>query len=408
MRSGRVRQIAAKEILSTVRDRRAIVSNLLVPLFLLPLLMLGLPLALGGLFNREQAAVTSLAIENEAGLPAELREMLLAANLALQGSSDPEEDVLSGGATLGLVVPGEMVERLGEGQRVELTLFSKQGNLRAEVAASKVTRAVEEYRQRMVAERLRAAGLDPALLEPVSLRSVDASTTAERSSGQLSWLIPFFIAIWTLVGGQMTAIDATAGEKERGTLEALLVAPVRRSEVVFGKFLATLLFGLSAAVMAIAGYLAGGAVLGALVRSRLGGEGAEVVEMMGGSLQISASSLGLLLVSTVLLAATIAALLLGVTLFARSFKEAQSYVAPLSFLLIVPAMALQFKDLLDIGRGIYLLPVVNVLLLMDDIVTGAVEAGSVVLTWSSLALVIVALLAFALANFRRESVIFRT
>ncbi|MEI2421595.1 ABC transporter permease subunit, partial [Arthrospira platensis SPKY2] len=100
--------------------------------------------------------------------------------------------------------------------------------------------------------------VDPGVLEPITVVARDASTEAERSSGQLAWLIPFFIAIWTLTGGQMTAIDATAGEKERGTLEVLLVAPVRRAEVVFGKFLAVVLFGLSAAVMAIVGFILGG------------------------------------------------------------------------------------------------------------------------------------------------------
>jgi sodium transport system permease protein len=400
--------IAGKEILSTVRDRRAIVSNLLVPLFLLPLMMLGLPLALGGLFSREQAALTPVAVQGLEAMPGDLEQLLVAANLQLTESADPEAAVREGAADLGMIVPPAMAERLAARERVELPVFSKHGNLRAEVAASKVVRAVEGYRAALVGERLREAGLDPALLEPLAVRPVDVSSSAERSSGQLSWLIPFFIAIWTLVGGQMTAIDATAGEKERGTLESLLVAPVKRSEVVVGKFLATVLFGLTAALMAIAGYLGGGLVLRALIGSRLEGEGAEIVALMGGSLQVTPQSVGLLLMSTVLLAATVAALLIGVTMFARSFKEAQSYVAPLSFLLIVPSLILQFEDLLDLGRGIYLVPVVNVLLLMDDTVKGAAEAGPVLLTWLSLLALIAALLAFALRNFNRESVIFRT
>src|SRR5690606_10585200 len=127
------------------------------------------------------------------------------------------------------------------------------GNMRSELNVGKVQQAVAGYQQSLVAERLGRAGLDPSILQPVTVAMVDASSAAERSSGQLSWLIPFFIAIWPLTGGQMTAIDATAGEKERGTLEVLLVAPVRRSEVVVGKFIATLTFGLTAAIMAIVG-----------------------------------------------------------------------------------------------------------------------------------------------------------
>jgi sodium transport system permease protein len=401
-------RIAGKELTSTLRDRRALVSNLLIPLFLLPLVMLGLPLAFGGLFAREQAALTRVAVENLAELPEGLAELLRAANVEPVASEDAEDAVRSDRFSLGLLVPPAMTARIAAGEQLELVMFRKQGNLRADVTAAKVTGAVDAFRRALVAERLARAGLDTAVLEPVTVRSVDASSEAERSGGELSWMIPFFIAIWTLIGGQMTAIDATAGEKERGTLESLLVAPVRRAEVVLGKFLATLLTGLSAAVMAIVGYVAGGTLLRSLTLARLDGEAASIVAELGGSLHITPATVLLLLVSTLLLAATVAALLLGLTLFARSFKEAQSYVAPLSFLLIVPVLALQFSDLFDIGLGAYLIPIVNVLLLMDGVVTGAVDWPATLVTWSSLIVLTAALLAVALRNFSRESVIFRS
>jgi sodium transport system permease protein len=401
-------RIAGKEITSTLRDRRAIVSNLLIPLLLLPLVMLGLPLAFGGLFAREQAALTRVAVENLGELPEGLADLLLAANVEPVASEDPEAEVRSDRFSLGLLVPPAMAARAVAGEQVELVMFRKQGNLRAEVTAAKVTAAVAVYRRGLVTERLARAGLDTSVLEPVAIRSVDASSEAERSSGELSWIIPFFIAIWTLIGGQMTAIDATAGEKERGTLESLLVAPVRRGEVVLGKFLATLLFGLSAAVMAIVGYVVGGTLLRSLTLTGQDGEAARMVAELGGSLQVTPVTVLLLLVSTLLLAATLAALLLGLTLFARSFKEAQSYVAPLGFLLIVPVLALQLSDLFDIGLGAYLIPVVNVLLLMDGAVAGAVDWPATVVTWSSLIALTAALLAVALRNFSRESVIFRS
>ncbi|MDA0700188.1 MAG: ABC transporter permease subunit, partial [bacterium] len=252
------------------------------------------------------------------------------------------------------------------------------------------------------------AGIDAAVLEPVAVRGRDASTEAERSSGQLAWLIPFFIAIWTLTGGQMTAIDATAGEKERGTLEVLLVTPVRRSEIVVGKFLAVVLFGLSAAIMAIAGFVLGGTVLRRAFLPLLGGEASEMVAVMGGQLTITPLTVLLLVVSSVLMAAVVAALLMSVTLFARSFKEAQTYVAPMSFLLIVPAIALQFKDLIGSGGFAYWIPVYNVMILMDDAVKGAARLGPTLTTWGIMAALVVALLTFAYSSFRREDVLFRS
>jgi sodium transport system permease protein len=400
--------VARKEILSTIRDRRAIISNLLIPVLLLPTIMLGLPLVLGGLFQREQASQTPVAIEGAAHLPSELREAIEAQRADITETDDALTLVRDDEVAAALQVPEGFEARVAAGEAPQLSVVRKTGNLESELAAGKLNDAISSYRRGIVTDRLEEAGLDPSVLEPLRVERLDASRPEERSSGQLAWLIPFFIAVWALAGGQMTALDATAGEKERGTLEALLVAPVRRVEVVAGKFLATLMSGLSAAFMAIVGVLVGGALMRRVFLPRLGEEATEMVAVMGGSLSVSLSGLWVLLGSAVLLAAAVAALLIAVAMFARSFKEAQSYVAPMTFLLIIPAMALQFADLLDLGQRVYLVPLMNVMVLMDDVLGGSVRALDVLAAWATMALLVVALLAFALRNFRREGVIFRT
>ncbi len=408
MRWRHVWDVARKEVLSTWRDHRALMSNILLPLVLLPVIMLGMPLLLGGLFERETTTVTQIGLAAGSAMPAELRAALEAQNVELVEVEDPQAAVRDDDYPAALAVPDDFAERIAAGGTSAVQVYSKVGNLRSELNAGKLQGAITAYQQEVVARRLSAEGLDRSILEPVTITTVDASSEAERSSGQMSWLIPFFIAIWTLTGGQMTAIDATAGEKERGTLESLLVAPVRRSEVVVGKFFATLTFGLSASFAAIAGYLLGGWVMRSIFLPRMGEEGNSLVTMMGGSLSVDARSILLLLMSAVLLSAVVAAVLLGISLFARSFKEAQSYIAPLSFLFVIPAVALQFKDLIGIGDTAYMVPVLNALLLMDDIVKGSAELSSILVTWATLAVVIVLLLVFAYRNFTREDVIFRS
>jgi len=400
--------VARKEALSTLRDRRALVSNLLIPILVLPTVMLGLPLVLGGLFEREQEARTPVVVEALADVPPELADMLDAANVELVASEDALRDVREDVAAVGLIVPPDLTERLAVGEVPEVTILQKMGNLQSEFAAGKVHVALSQYRQGLVSERLTAAGLDVAVLEPVAVRTVDASRPQERSSGQLSWLIPFFIAVWALTGGQMVALDATAGEKERGTLEALLVAPIRRSEVVVGKFLATVASGLSASFMAIAGVLLGGALMRRVFLPNLGEDAAEMVAVMGGTPTIGVEGLWVLSGSAVLLAGAVAAVLLAVATFARSFKEAQTYVAPLSMVMIVPALALQFADLLDLGARVYFVPVMNVMVLMDDVLQGSVQLADVAVTWLVMLALLATLLAFAWRTFLREDVIFRS
>lgn len=407
MRPGIVARLARKEIVSTLRDTRAIISNLLIPLLLVPVMMLGLPLLLGGLLEREQVTTTAVGAVGLTNMPANLQAAFTAANLDLRSVTDATKAVQDGTVEVAIVVPDGFGSAIAAGGNAAIELVTKVGNMKSELSASKVQQAVSSYQRGVVGQRLEAAGLNAAVLTPVTITTVDASSQAERTSGQLSWLIPFFIAIWTLTGGQMTAVDATAGEKERGTLEVLLVAPVRRAEVVAGKFIATMLFGLSAASMAIIGFLVGSLVMQNVFVPRLGEQAEAIVGVMGGGLSVSFVAILLLLVSALLLAGFVSALLLGVGMFARSFKEAQSYIAPLSFVFVLPAVALQFKDLIGLSDAVYYVPVFNVLVLMDNVVRGTFTGDEVLITWAVMAVACLLLLRFALANFKRESVIFR-
>jgi sodium transport system permease protein len=410
MRPRMILAVAVKELLSTLRDRRAIVSSLLIPLLVLPLIMLGLPFALGSFFEQETANVSEIAVAGLENLPPELVDLLKKESIAITETKNPQSSkqlIQEGRYAVALNVPATFADDL-EQNTASIELYSKAGNVRAELIAGKVENAVATFRTSLVAERLRQAGLDESVLEPVILETIDASSEAEKSSGVLAWLIPFFIAVWALAGGQVAAIDATAGEKERGTLEALLVSPVRRSEVVVGKFLATLAFGLTASLMAIIGYVVSGLLLKILFSNQLGESGSAIVETLGGSLDVRPLSLLVLVLTALFLASLIAALLMGITMFARSFKEAQSYVAPLSFLFILPAIGLQLADFFGQNPLIYLVPVLNALLLMNEAVKGRTELVPIVLTWVSLSVFTALLLDFAYRSFRRESVIFRT
>jgi sodium transport system permease protein len=402
--------VASKELLSTFRDRRAIVSSLLIPLLVLPLLMLGLPLALGGLFEREQTSVSEIAVAGLEYLPSELKTLLEGQNISIAETENPESSptlVQEDKFLVALNVPETFNQDL-EQNKATIQLYNKVGNVRAELIASKVQDAIDTFRTNLVTERLKQAGLDESVLEPVTVETIDASSRAERSSGFLAWLIPFFIAVWALAGGQVAAIDATAGEKERGTLEPLLTSPVRRAEVVVGKFLTTLTFGLIASLMAIVGYVVSGLLLRQLFANQLGESGDVIVNTLGGSLDVSPLNLLVLVLTALFLAALIASLLIGITMFARSFKEAQSYVAPLSFLFILPAIGLQLADFFGKNPFVYLVPVLNALLLMNDTVKGRQEFLPVLFTWLSLLAFTALLLDFAYRSFRRESVIFRT
>ncbi|MGL4610991.1 MAG: ABC transporter permease subunit [Trueperaceae bacterium] len=402
--------IMRKELLSTFRDRRTILSSLLIPLLALPILRIGLPLALGSFFERERSNTSDVPVLGLDALPTEFKALLEAEKLSLlplKSSQSASKVVEEGDYAIALEIPKSFVADL-EQNKATLIVYRKEGNVRSELTASKVENALNEFRTLLVGERLKVANLDVAILEPVRLENRDASSSAETNNGQLAWMIPFFMAVWALAGGQVAAIDATAGEKERGTLESLLISPVRRGEIVGGKFLATLSLGLLSSLMAITGYAASGLLLNVVFINQLGESGKAIVEVLGGSLVIAPGSLLILVLTALFLAALLAALLMSITMFARSFKEAQSYVAPLSFLFTIPAIGLQLADFFNQHAVIYLVPLFNALLLMNDTVKGRQELLPTLFTWLSLLIFTLIFLRFAYRSFNRENVLFRT
>src|SRR5690606_16809882 len=186
MRPQHIWVIAKKEIVSTLRDRRALLSNILIPLLLLPVIMLGLPLLLGGLFEREAVTVTEVGVVGAENVPPALRAALEAQNLALVEVEDATASVQADEVPVAIVVPPGFETTIAAGNDATLGLHAETGNMRSELNVGKVQQAIAGFQQAVVAERLDRAGLDPSVLQPVSVNMVDASSAAERGSGQLS------------------------------------------------------------------------------------------------------------------------------------------------------------------------------------------------------------------------------
>lgn len=412
LRAGMVWRVAARDLLATLRDRRALISTILIPLLIIPLFTLGLPLLLGTLVGNQAQARQKVGVVGT--LPPELRAALTRdeqgaggavtrAGVTLVPVEDPRAAVAAGEVDAALRVVSALPERAG-GQSVPLELYAKLGNLRAQTGAtSKVETVVEAYNRRLTLERLNASGLDAAVLTPVALRSIDASPAQEQRSGQLAFLIPMLMLNFILSGAMATALDATAGEKERGTLESLLVTPVRRGEVVAGKLLATTLTALLTAAFSLLGFLLAGVASATL----LGGERRQLTQALGGQLTLTPG--GALALAAVVLSAAllISAVLIALSIYARSYKEAQTYATPLTLLIVLPAVLLQFSDFLNLGEAIYAVPLFGSMVSILDTVRGSVTAGHT-LTAALANLVGAALLGLlARRSFSREEVIFR-
>ncbi|MBB5375431.1 sodium transport system permease protein [Deinococcus metalli] len=415
LRPGVVWRIAARDLLSTLRDRRTLNATILMPMILIPLFTLGLPLMLGSFIGGQQQARQKLGVVGT--LPAALETALtrderlangtlIRAGVTLVPVENARAAVQSGAVDAAVQPAGVIPTSAGAAQGT-LEVYAKLNNLRAQAGAfAKVQDVVNAYNRTLTLDRLKALGLGAGVLTPVVLRPVDASPPQEQRSGQLAFLIPMLMLQFILSGAMATAVDATAGEKERGTLESLLVAPVRRSEVVAGKLLATTITALTSACFSVLGFILSGLLVGAFTRGRSGAS-AEISQAMGGQITLGVGSALALLGVALSAALLISALLITVGIYARSFKEAQTYIAPLSLAIVIPAVMLQFSDFLTLGPGLYALPLFGGMLTLLEIVRGTVTAAHVLLAMAANLVGTVLLGLLALRSFGREEVIFR-
>jgi sodium transport system permease protein len=244
--------------------------------------------------------------------------------------------------------------------------------------------------------RLESAGLARGFVQPFDLRQANVASESRETQGVIGSLLPYFAILFCFFGAFYPSLDLTAGEKERFTLETLLLAPATRVEIATGKFLVVFTASITAAVLTIAS-LSYTITHGVLPRG--------ATEAM--HLQFDVSAVLLTASLLVPVAALFSSLLLTIALFARSFKEAQSYVMPLQLLVILPAMTALMPDLQTELKWAWV-PLMNVSLLMRELLKGNTLWDFYFITLGSMLALSALALWVAGRVFRRETVLLRT
>lgn len=200
--------IARKELLSVVREPRVLFTTLVLPILIMPLLMFGPILLFGSAARQTQESVQKVGV---VGVPAAVLEQLRKARVEPVEIANPQEAVQNREVEAALVF-----------ENGTYTLYGRLsgGATQSALVVEKVQGALRAYKDQLVAERLRARGIGTEVLEPFRLETKDASREQERAAGLFAFLIPYFLVLFIQMGGMPVAVDATAGEKEKGTLEA--------------------------------------------------------------------------------------------------------------------------------------------------------------------------------------------
>ncbi len=395
----RVKVIAKKELVEFVRDWRTIVAILVIPLLMFPVLFILFPLLLASEAAELDAMTVDVVVQSE-GMPEDLGLQFNASNMNITFETLPVLDLLS--------QPGQDDERLRNGSVDLVVRLEANGSLidyamiymstseQSLEARSRAFAVLSEWEQNETINRISEAGLDPnETLDPLrwegDVGQSDVATQGEQAGMALSLFIPLVLAVWTFSSAIQPSIDMTAGERERGTLEALLALPATRMELLMGKWLAVATITGAGVLLQVAGLLF---AIGYLASSNF----ISVPE-------VSIAALALLCLAILLFAVMVVAFELALAMRSHSVKEAGSILGPAVLLILFPALFTQVINLDGIETYWFAIPVVNVLLALRELLMNRI-VGLHIVTWI-LSSGIYALGAawYAARQFKREDIV---
>ncbi len=393
MRLSTISVLYRKEMLDMVRDRRTVLSMILAPIVAMPLLFQFMSFVVKTAEKRAGVEAVDIAVTNPGNLPG-LLNALVGVKFKVVNKADAKSAVEKKEVAAGVeALP------LPDG-RASIAIYSDATRQASTVAAERIATALDKFKESGILLKLHEMGVPERVYSPFTVKRVNLARGQRMAGFVWGSMLGYVVVLLMFSGGMYPAIDLTAGEKERKTLEVLLSAPAGRNEIIMGKLLAT------ASAVLITAFLALVSMAFSL-RHLSFGKGSSGDAGQLGPMPADLGTLALVAAALVPTAIMGASLMIVIALFAKSFKEAQSYLTPLVLAAVFPLMAGMLPGL-HLTPALALVPLFNVCQLIKEIFLGEYSHESFAVTVASNALY--AALAFfaAVQIFKNERVLFRT
>lgn len=398
-----------KELRDALRDRRTLVSMFLVPAVIMPAILFLFGTATYQVVKKAHAQPPVVAVLGGADSPVVQAALKAQPGLVVVPAPNDWRERIAGKRLRAVVeIPEYFDASLMDHAPAEVKIYHYEGEFKSGFAVAELRRFFTELRERALAQRLAARGLPAGFARPFEIRTENVAPPEKVGGNTFGGFIPYLLILLSFSGVIYPAIDLMAGEKERGTLETLLCSPASRLDIVLGKFLLVLTVSLTTVACSLASMtvslIAGGV---AMVGS--GRMAAELTGGKGGAAMPSLDPAGLagVVVLVLPLAVLFAAVALTISLFARTQKEAQTYLAPLVAVVILPAVAGVLPGV-ELNTALALVPVLNVTLACKELVSGVWPWAQLALIFGSTCVYAALALAWCVRMFSRESVLFRS
>ena len=400
-----------KELKDTLRDRRSLLSIVIIPTFLMPALFFGVFKISARIVSKAKEEIPSVMIIGGADSPAVVTRLKADKKIRVVPlEADWKQQISDKRVRAAVEIPAGFEAGLAAGQGSTVTIYNYTGEIKSGFAVTELEDFFRDLRDRTITERLTAKSLPATLIKPFEMQRQNVAAPEKVGGNLFGGVVPYLIIILCFTGAMYPAMDLTAGEKERGTMETLLCSPVARGEIVMGKFLMVLTGSLSAMILALTSMglsaTGAGAMFAGSGGARLAAATASAKAATGVLPTIDLFGVFGVLAMVLPVAVLFSALLFTVALFAKSYKEAQSYVGPMVFLVIMPAVVGMLPGI-DLNARLALVPILNLSLVCKEMLSGVWHWNYIGLIFGSSCVYAAIALALAVKMFSRESVIFR-
>lgn len=399
--------IIMKELTEITRDRKTLFFMLALPTFVMPLLFYGVVTIAKKMAVKERDRILKVAVLGEGdlqqirGLYADTDRFELMDNVQENSVKAMIRDEKLDAAVM---VPEHYQKQVADGFQVEIPI-QFTGASQIDMVFDRVSEPLENLSETMSQDRLSELGVSFSLkqqgvLNPLVAKKDSLASSRERYGEQLGAFLPYIFIIFTFVGAIYPASDLGAGEKERITLETLLLSPVSRIQLVLGKYFVVALAGVVSAVLSI---ISTSVSMVYFVKTMEGGKVQELAGFLSSIDTMDFMLIGLLILP---LAAIFAAVLLAISIYAKSYKESQTYLMPVQYVVLVPVILSTLPGM-KLSYQTALIPLLNVSLASKEIIKGTIDPLQYVLIFLSTLVIAVLGIVFCTKWFQREDVLFR-
>lgn len=381
-----VKAIFIKEIKETVRDSKTLLIMTLLPIILYPLLAVGGSQIViqQGKSIQARTVIINVAENNS------LNEFLSKKDkLKIIKSENPQKDLKSGRINAYLALEKNFQDRINSDVTAKIQVYVDQANINSLHAQVKLAEYLRDYKQFILEKRIKERNLDKNILTPIKADFKNIAPKEKIGGFYLGNILPFIIIFMTILGAFYPAIDQTAGEKERGTLETLLTTPIKKYEIITGKFLTISLFAFITGLLNLLSMTLSMTMF--LSNDKI-------------NFSLPWESMGLIFLLLIPTTMFFVALMMLVSSLANSFKDAQNYLTPVYLIFGFPAMVTVFPGF-TLNYQSALIPVANVSLLIKDLLLAKFDTGLIFIVLATTTIYSIIAIAAATRLFNKEEIL---